>query len=207
MLFVRLAKGGGAPVTEIEQMAEIAADLAFVESLRRMKAQFQSEIAAASASQDDDVIDALHQESFYQLSEFFFAIRTHRIDNAEKLGHFATLHNAHLVRLSEDRNRMRRYGLSAQRINAAVFNEEALEKLIANYSGSTPGIDQSDLARLLVTVMSTETCRKMVLAAEKAGFVERTRSPFGPVLVRSHGNMEGVYGAAIRGARHAAKHA
>jgi hypothetical protein len=149
----------------------------------------------------------LRQESFNQLAEFFYAIRTHGIDDAEKLGRFATLHNEHLSRISKDRDRMRRYGLTSQRIKAAVFTDDILAKLIANFSGATPGIDQSDLARLLVTVMSTETCRKMVLAAEKAGFVERMRSPFGPVLVISRGRMEGVYGAVLREARRAAKHA
>jgi hypothetical protein len=100
---------------------------------------------------------------------------------------------------------MRRYGLTPSRIRTAVFEDEHLRKLLANFSGPTPGIDQSDLARLLVTVMSTETCRKLVVAAESAGFLKRSRSPFGAILVVSQGVLEGIYGRTLREARREAQ--
>lgn len=181
--------------------AELALDLAFIETLRRMKARFQAELLAASQSTDPDVLLSLRQESFFQLAEFLFAMKTYGIDTAEKLDRFADLHNQYLLGVRDDRDRMRRYGLTPERIDSALFTGDNLRKLLANFAGPTPSIDQSDLARFLVTVMSTETCRKLLLAAEKSGFVERTRSPFGAVLIMSLGTIENIYGAVIREAR------
>jgi uncharacterized membrane protein YeiH len=49
--------------------------------------------------------------------------------------------------------------------------------------------------------MSTETCRKLAVAATEAGFLERTRSTAGTVLLRSTGVMEGVFGGVMRDLR------
>ena len=197
-------QGGMLQAGEIDTPREVAADLAFMETLRRMRARFQSEIVGACASKQPDVTSCLRQESFFQFAEFFYAIRTYGVDSAEKLKRLAMLHNEHLAQIDEDKDRMVRYGLNTERIRTATFAEEQLSKLMANFSGPAPGIDQSDLARLLVTVMSSETCRKLVVAADKAGFVKRVRSPYGAVLVVSLGIMERVYGDIIREARHGA---
>ena len=183
---------------QVDESSEIAADLAFMETLRRMRARFHSKIGGVATSLDHA---GLRQESFFQFAEFFFAIQQYGIDSAEKLERLARLHNEHLSEISRDRGRMRRYGLTAERVAAGMFTEDNLRKLAANFSGPLAGIDQSDLARLLVTVMSVETCRKLVVAAEAAGFVERARSPFGAVLVVSRGIMEQVYGSVVREAR------
>lgn len=180
---------------------EIGADLAFMETLRRMKARFQSELLAACQSEDPAVVLSLRQESFFQLAEFFFALRTYGIDSVEKLDRFADLHNRYLLGIRDDRERMRRFGLTPERIDSALFTGENLRKLLANFATTRSAIDQSDLARFLVTVMSTETCRKLVLAAEQAGFLERVRSPFGAVLVFTKGTIEAVYGTVLREAR------
>lgn len=186
---------------KVDTSGENGADLAFMETLRRMRVRFHSEIVGASASKQPDVTACLRQESFFQVAEFFYAIRTYGIDSADKLRHLAILHNEHLAQIGKDSDRMLRFGLNPERIRTAVFADDALQKLLANFSGPRPGFDQSDLARLLVTVMSTETCRKLVLAADKAKFVERVRSPFGAVLVVSLGVMERLYGDILREAR------
>lgn len=195
---------GAGAVQELDESGEIAADLAFMETLRRMKARFQSTILAASATDDLAITLSLRQESFFQLAEFFFAFRTFGIDSAEKLDRFADLHNRYLLEVRKDSDRMRRFGLTPERVDAALFTGENLRKLLANFSSGKAAIDQSDLARFLVTVMSTETCRKLVLAAEQAGFLDRMRSPFGAVLVSTNGKMEDIYGTVLREARHAA---
>jgi hypothetical protein len=188
-------------VEQVDASGEIVADLAFVETLRLLRVRFQAETASAAASIDPDVLLALRQESFFQFAEFFYALRAYGIDSGDKLERLAHLHNDHLVAISQDRERMRRYGLTPERLESAMFTGDNLRKLLANVAGPTPGIDQSDLARLLVTVMSTETCRKLVLIAEKAGFVRRVRVAAGPVLVVSEGTMERIYGSVIREAR------
>src|SRR5207245_9646374 len=59
-------------------------------------------------------------------------------------------------------------------------------------------LDQSNLARFLVTIMSTETCRKLVVAFTTAGFLERSRTANGTVVIRSNGQIEEIFGASIR---------
>jgi hypothetical protein len=189
-------------VPEINESKEVARDLAFMETLRRMRAQFHAKVVEAARTQEADAIAALRQDSLLQLAEFLYAVRTHGIDSAEKLERLALLHNEHLKQIEKDEDRMQRFGLTRARIRSALFAKNQLQKLLANFSGPAPGIDQSDLARLLATVMSIETCRKLVVAADKAGFVDRVRSPFGAVLVVSHGIVEQIYGDVVREARH-----
>jgi predicted N-acyltransferase len=184
--------------------SDLAADLAFMETLRLMRAQFHSAVSAAAQTDDEAALLALRQDSLHQLAEFLFALKGYGINDADKIEQLASLHNDHLLKLRDDRDRMARYGLSVDRIEGALFTGDVLRKLIANFDAGAPAIDQSDLARFLVTVMSSETCRKLVLACDKAGFVERVRSPYGAVLVRSRGLLEEIYGSTLREARHAA---
>jgi hypothetical protein len=184
--------------------AELTADLAFMETLRVMKARFQSTVVAAAKTDDPLAMTSLRQDSLYQLAEFLFALRSYRIDDAPRLEQLATLHNDHLISIRDDRERMRRYGLTVDRLENALFTGDVLRKMVSNFASGERCIDQSDLARFLVTVMSTETCRKLVLACEKAGFLERARSPYGAVLVRSNGTLEDIYASNLREARNAA---
>jgi hypothetical protein len=144
----------------------------------------------------------LRQESLMQLAEFLFALNSHGLDNQQGILSLARLHNDHLVGLRADKSRMRQFGLTEERIEAALFTSDNTVKLLANFVAQDGGFDQSDLARFLVTVMSAETCRKLVVACEKAGFVTRLRSPYGAVLVRSSGLLEEIFGRALREARH-----
>lgn len=183
---------------------ELAADLAFMETLRVMKARFQAAVATAANTDDPSAMTSLRQESLYQLAEFLFALRSYGISDGAKLEQLASLHNDHLISIRDDRERMRRFGLTVDRLENALFTGDVLRKMVSNFAAEERYIDQSDLARFLVTVMSTETCRKLVLACEKAGFLERTRSPYGAVLVQSSGVLEDIYASTIREARHAA---
>jgi hypothetical protein len=185
-------------------VSEAVSDLAFMETLRAMKAHFQSAVIRAAQTDDQAALLSLRQESLYQLAEFLFALRAYGVDSAGKIENLASLHNDHQLGIRDDPERMRRCGLSLDRIENALFTGDVLRKLTANFAASPWGIDQSDLARFLVTVMSSETCRKLVLACEKAGFLGRARSPYGAVLVQSTGKLENVYGTTLREARHAA---
>lgn len=172
-----------------------------METLRAMKARFQAEVTAQSLTEDPGALLTLRQESLFQLAEFLFALRSYGINSGDTIERLASLHNEHLLALRANRDRMRRFGLSIDRLESALFTGDNLRKLVANFASSPPAIDQSDLARFLVTVMSVETCRKLVLVCERAGFVSRVRSPFGAVLVCSGGGLEKIYGRVLREAR------
>lgn len=191
-------------VTDSAPTMELTADLAFMETLQHMKAHFQRAVSKAADTDDPEVLLALRQESLYQLAEFLFALRGYELNDAAKLQKLASLHNDHLLAIRSDRERMRQYGLSIDRLESALFTGDVMRKLVANYEAAPGAIDQSDLARFLVTVMSAETCRKLIVACEKATFLERSRLPYGAVLVRSNGVLEDIVGSTLREARNAA---
>lgn len=169
-------------------------ELLLLEAMRQAKADFLKALCAASASDNPDVQVALRQDSAFQLAEFFYLIEAYGMDTPDAIRRLADAHNAYLHELAKDREKMRRMGLRPDRIERAIFGAEHLAKLGENYARTPPAIDQSDLARLLTIVMSSETCRKLCVACEDAGFLARAKSPYGAMLVRSTGVMERIYG-------------
>jgi hypothetical protein len=181
--------------------AEIEADLQVQESILWSRTSLASRLVGASASQDPDVEDILRIEAMYQFAEFFYLLKARNIADAESIAALADIHNAHIDALTRDKDKMRRLGLRADRLLKAIFTSDTLPRLIETWREKPGCFDQSNLARFLVTVMSAETCRTLVLASEKAGFLQRARSPFGAVLVSSTGAMERVFGEVLRDLR------
>jgi hypothetical protein len=194
-----MQRGGDA--MEEEANIDVARDLIFLESYRAMRATFFAAVLDAACTDEPDALHMLRQESLFQLAEFLFALKSHGIATQQSILTLARLHNDHLMALRDDRGRMRRFGLTEDRIEAALFTAENTDKLLANFTNQNNAFDQSDLARFLVTVMSAETCRKLVVAAERAGLVKRWRSPYGAVLVRSEGVLEEIFSRSLREAR------
>ncbi len=170
-------------VKEAGASDEVGADLAFMETLRRTKARFPvggaCRLPVRRPERDAEPPQA---ESFFQLAEFFFALQTYGIDSEEKLDRFADLHNTYLLDIRKDPDRMRRYGLTPDRIDSALFTGRICASCWPISARAARRSISRTWREFLVTVMSTETCRKLVLAAEKAGFLDRARSPFGAVL-------------------------
>lgn len=186
---------------EYPVVSEVERDLSFLETLRWMKKAFFDQVAEESGSTDPNALGLLRQDSTYQLAEFFFALQSYGLTTPEHFRRLACLHNDHLFELLNDSERLRRLGLSPERLRLALFSGENMAKLMENFRRLPPSIDQSDLARFLITVMSSETCRKLVIACESAGFLERERSPYGAVLVQSTGRLERIFGECLRESR------
>ncbi|MHA6299754.1 hypothetical protein [Devosia sp. CAU 1758] len=181
--------------------ADTVRNLDFMEAVHRMKANFYRSVIALAETRDTSTLHLLRQEPLYQLAEFLFSLKANEVISAEGLERLAQLHNQHLASIGQDAARMREYGLTPERLQAALFADDQLAKLHSNFSLSG-AMDQSDLARLLVAVMSPETCRKLLVAAEAAGFVKRQRSPYGAMLIRSTGVLETTLEKVLGEARH-----
>ena len=149
-----------------------------------------------AAIQDRHFAAQLRQEPVYQMAEFFFLLRAFRLDREDKVRRYAELHNRHLEELQADRTKMRRLGLSPTRVQKGKFSPDSNPKLVENYRSGDGAIDQSDLSRLLIEVMSPETCRKTAVTLTEAGYLERRRSPYQSVLVRSTGALERIFAGA-----------
>lgn len=180
---------------------EVEADLSLLEQVLWCRAEVCRRLVGESATRDEQVLDVLRIDAMYEFAEYFYLLRARSLLAAEQVAALADAHNAHMVALSRDRAKMRRLGLRQERLLDAMFTADTLPRLLETWKEAPGTLDQSNLARLMVTVMSTETCRKLVVACAAAGFLDRRKSAYGTVLVRSAGIMEQVFGATIRDAR------
>lgn len=180
---------------------DLDADLYVLESILWSRTALSNRLIEASASRDAGVVDLLRIEAMYQFAEFYFVLKARRIDTVEMVSLLADMHNSHVSALTSDPDKMRRLGLRSERLLDSIFTADTMPRLLQTWRECPGTLDQSNLGRLLVTVMSTETCRKLVVAAAEAGFLIREKSPYGTVLVRSTGVMERVFGGVIRDLR------
>jgi hypothetical protein len=177
---------------------EVERDLQLLEVLRWGRKEVADRLAQASHSGNPETLDILRSEPGYQLADFFYLLKARSIETEEDVRTLAELHNQHLVTLTKDTEKMRRLGLKVERLLDAIFTADTMPRLLANWRERPGTIDQSNLARLLVTVMSSETCRKLVVAFADAGYLKRERTAFGTIIVSSTGAMEQIFGACTR---------
>jgi len=180
---------------------EIEADLALLESLRWSKKEFFDRICQESRSQDEKTLSVLRLEPTYQFAEFYYLLRARRIETEDDIQRLADIHNKYIVDLTKDPKKMARLALNSERLLDAMFAADTMRRLGQIWHDRLGTLDQSNLARLLVLVMSTETCRKIAVACANAGFLQREESPYGMMLVRSNGVLEQVFGGCIRDLR------
>lgn len=183
---------------------KMAADLRLLEGMRQAQKEFESRICAASCSQEPEVTAVLRLSPIYHFAEFFYLLRAQGIETVDQVRGLAELHNSYIADLTRDTAKMRRFGLNQDRLLDAIFTSDTMPRLLQQWRDAPGSLDQSNLARFLVNIMSTETCRKLVVASAAAGFLSRDRTPFGTIVVRSTGVMEQVFGGCVRGIREGA---
>lgn len=176
-------------------------ELTCLVALREARASFFHDVIAharshaekhgTSITQDD--VDLLRSENAYQVAEFYFLIEELNLSNRTKTKSFLRRHNADMQALLEDRPKREMMGLLRQRVEEAIFSEIQIEKVSENIIDGKLRLDQSDLGRLLSTIMSPETCRKVVVSMAKGGLINRIN--IGQVLVISNGNIERCFRA------------
>jgi DNA-binding MarR family transcriptional regulator len=128
-------------------------------------------------------------------------VKVYGISTVEDIERFADLHNDYVVSLTRDPAKLQRLGLTQDRALGSMFTADTKPRLIQNWSERAGAIDQSNLARFLVAVMSSETCRKVLIDFEAAGFIQRQRSPYGTVVVWSTGRIEEIFAEMLRDLR------
>jgi len=139
----------------------IEADLMLQESLLWSRAELFDRLISASMSQDPGTLECLRLDAVSQFVEFFYLIRARRIETVEQLTRLAEIHNEHIDLLCRDAPKMKRLGLRKDRLLDAIFTADTMPRLIETWKHHPGRIDQSNLARLLATAMSTETCHSM----------------------------------------------
>lgn len=177
-------------MTDMMQAQQTARNTQLLEHIRAARIHFTDLICSASVSQDETLLLQLRGESTYLMAEFLYSLRAYGIETEADVERLADLHNAYVDGLTRDPGKLRRLGLTMDRALSAIFTADTKPRLLQNWRDAPGSIDQSNLARFLVAVMSTETCRKTVIDFEKAGFLNRSRSAYGTMLVRSTGIVE-----------------
>lgn len=179
----------------------LQADLALHEHLLWSRAELPNRLIEMSLDPDEGLAETFRLDAMYQFCEFFYLLKARGIESVESIARLAEIHNLHLDALTRDAEKMRRLGLRKERLLDAIFTADTLPRLLDSWREHPGRLDQSNLARLLVTVMSSETCRKLVVASAEAGFLHRSRSPWGTVLVTSSGLIEEAFGRLMRDLR------
>jgi hypothetical protein len=181
--------------------AQLMADLDMIEIFRWYRMIFAERLAAASRSQDEDVLATLRLEATYQLAEFYYVLKARGIATEDHIHALADAHNGYIADLTRDPAKMSRLGLKEERLLGAIFTADTLPRLIQNWRERPGAFDQSNLARLLTVVMSAETCRKVVVACADAGLLVRERTSYGTIIIVSTGVLEETLGGCVRAAR------
>jgi len=179
----------------------LESDLVLLESLRWARKDFLDRICEESVSRDADVLSTLRLEATYQVAEFLYLLRARGVESEEQIRMLAELHNQYVVDLTKDPAKAARLGLSRDRLLDAIFTADTLPRLVHHWAERPGTLDQSNLARFLAALMSTETCRKVLVACGEAGFLVRHRSPHGTILVRSVGTLERLFAQSLRDLR------
>jgi hypothetical protein len=181
--------------------SEVEKDLLFLECVRLMRVRFSELICQKSQSNDPKVLDTLRIEAAFQIAEFFYLLSAQGISTLESVEALANAHNDYIIQLAKDKSKMARLGLSSERLLDAMFTSDTLPRLLQNWRDKPGSIDQSNLARFLMIVMSTETCRKVMLAFDAAGFVARQKTSYGTMVICSRGIVEETFSDCLRESR------
>lgn len=183
--------------------SESEKDLAALEHMRRARMNFGVRICEASVSRDDGILEDLRLESMFEFTEFYFAIRVMGFTEPDDIAILARMHNQRIVDLEKNPAAMRQRRLTKERILKGMFTADTLPRLESCWREAPGALDQSNLARLLLPQMSSETTRKLVVASTAAGFLNRRETVFGTMVVVSTGVMEDVFGQCMREMRNA----
>lgn len=155
-------------------------------------------VCQKSASQDAGVIAALNADAVYVVAEFYYRLKAMAVDTADDMEQLAIEHNRRLGQATAARQKVARPLPKPERIQRAMFSTDVQLRLVQNWRDHKGAIDQSNLARFLALEMSTETCRKAVVALAKAGCLDRVNTPYGTTLVISNGRLEEIFATALK---------
>ncbi|MES0885318.1 hypothetical protein [Roseibium sp. SCP14] len=171
------------------------ANLTTLEILRKAKTGLFNNLCDASTLSESVDLMKLRADPVFYLCEFLYMISQFDFKNEDFFKTYIENHNAYIQALIEDREKhTSRLGLNRQRLESGLFSPRSMEKSLANFRMSRGAIDQSDLSRFMIAILSPETTRRTVEILSLGGLISRDRSPFGSVLIQSSGVIEATFG-------------
>lgn len=179
--------------------------LKILDCLREYRRTFVSALLERERKGDIGVLSMLNSDASQAIAQFFYRIREAGVETDEDIKSVALQHNLELARVARSDSGARAARLKPERIERAIFSADVMQRLMQNWRDRKGAIDQSNLARFLALEMSTETCRKAVVALSQTGCLERVPTPYGTTLVISNGQLEEILDRSIHSLRECMK--
>lgn len=178
--------------------SETEKDFAALEHMRRARMIFGTRICEASATVDEDVLEDLRLDSMYEFAEFYFTLDAMGFTAPDDISIIADMHDQRIEDLLKNERAMRQRKLRKDRLLDAILTSDVRPRLEQCWREAPGSLDQANLGRFLLPQMSAETTRKLIVASTKAGFLTRTPTIYGSIVVASTGVMEKVFGGCLR---------
>lgn len=169
-------------------------------ALREAREWFQTEIvqkaraydgSKAKAELTEEDFDLLRGNEAFQIAEFYYLLQQFNLADPQRIRQFLYRHNDDMSAMIADKEKRIAMGLSASRLEEGIFSETQIEKVVQQISEGKLRLDQSDLGRLLCSLLSVEITRKSVVALARGGWL--TRVKIGHVLIVSSGVLEACF--------------
>ncbi|WP_136657362.1 hypothetical protein [Nitratireductor sp. XY-223] len=162
--------------------------------LRQARTAFHDQLCRLSKESDPRFLRHLRHDNVFVFVEFFFLLNSFELTQSpEKFESYVRNHNEQISKLVENRDQRGLMGLEVPRLKRGLFSDDQIEKAKANLMTSTPGLDQADMQRLMITLFSHETARQVLENLETAGFMTRIATPYKSKIIQSSGIAEDAY--------------
>lgn len=140
----------------------------------------------------------LRSDGVAQIAEFFFVLKEAGLTSPAAITGLLERHNADMEALLASCDRgYTRFGLSAPRIQEAMFKPHQVELILHESAGGIVTFDQRSVGKILTQVMSFESCRTLLILLASTGLLQR-RDFRSVVLVSSNGRIEDIYREHLR---------
>ena len=133
-------------------------------------------------------VDVLRGNGTYHIAEFYYCVQEYNLGDRQNIIFFLKSHNEGMQEYISNKENCDLIGFSKSGAEEAIFSEVQIEKVVQNISGNTLRLDQSDVGRILLPMISPETTRKALVTLDKGGLI--TRIKIGQVLIVSTGTLE-----------------
>lgn len=181
--------------------AQTTRELTFLFAFRQAQTSLGEEMAAtalehlarlphSNPNAVEETLACVRSDAAFQIAELFFVLNELGVVDAQRFRLHTASHNARIAVLLRLPQRERSPALSDRRLRNALLHESHLA-FIDEVSQRRLKLDQSSLGRLLVEVMSPESCRRATVGLANGGLLRRRHA--GKQLVWSGGTLEAMF--------------
>lgn len=189
-------------------MSDLSVEMLALRAIRNSRAKFRNAVLAAARSHRQanpldglttltgEEVQSLQSAGMESIAELLFVQSDLELNkDAERIEQFLTKHNQDMQALVSELTEQRRHkvegGASLTALRKSFFTEARIQELVVATQFGGAYFSQSDIGRILICLMSPETCRKYLETLGDCGFLVRQGSSAIPI--RSRNIIENLY--------------